>query len=101
MKINKSKPKMTIKKKRSKVSRTELLEEHLGARRRQALKKLKPKTRKFKDGKEVTHSDAKRRAYYDTFNEYASERAGVDTRKALRDIARNPKNYKPYKSKKK
>ena len=40
-------------------------------------KKIKPKTRKFKDGKEVTHSDAKRRAYYDTFNEYASELAGA------------------------
>jgi phage/plasmid-associated DNA primase len=64
-------------------------------------KKIKPKTRKFKDGKEVTYSDAKRRAYYDTFNEYASESAGVNTRKALRDIARNPKDYKPYKSKKK
>ena len=46
-------------------------------------KKIKPKTRKFKDGKEVTHQDGQR-ARAEAITEYMSERAGGATRKILR-----------------
>jgi len=79
--------------------------------------KSKKGAKKFKDGKEVKEPKMmlkkkrgkgmagsmaeKRRAYYDTIIEHASERTGVNTKKALKDIFFNPKDYKPYKSKKK
>ena len=47
------------------------------------LKKIKPKTRKWKDGKEVTHRDGQR-ARAEVITEYMSERAGGDVRKILR-----------------
>ena len=46
-------------------------------------KKIKPKTRKFKDGEEVTHQSS-RRATAKAMTEYMSERVGGDVRKILR-----------------
>tara|TARA_Y100001938_G_scaffold124478_1_gene174529 strand:- start:325 stop:570 length:246 start_codon:yes stop_codon:yes gene_type:complete len=75
--------------------------------------KSKKGARKFKDGKEVKEPkmmlkrkrDGKRmsarQAMKERMREFMMERAGAKTTKTLRDIARNPKNYKPYKSKKK
>ena len=48
------------------------------------LKKKVAPTRKWKDGKEVTHSDAKKRARYNTFIEFASEFSGAPSRKILK-----------------
>ncbi len=59
MKEYKKKPKMMIRRKRGKVANEtmrEILEERAGARPRKILKKIKPKTRNWKDGKEVTYS---------------------------------------------
>ena len=75
--------------------------------------KSKKGARKFKDGKEIkkpkmtlkrkrdSKSVLARQAIQERMREFMMERAGANTKKALRDIARNPKKYKPYKSKKK
>ena len=69
--------------------------------------KSKKGVKKFKDGKEIKEPKMMLKRKRDSKSvsakrhEFMMEHAGPKTKKALRDIARNPKNYKPYKSKKK
>ena len=75
--------------------------------------KSKKGAKKFKDGKEIKEpkmmlkrkmngkSISDRQAMQEKMREFMMERTGVKTKKALRAIARNPKDYNPYKSKKK
>jgi hypothetical protein len=75
-KVYKKKPKMVMTSKMGYESPVEF-------KLKKKLKKIKPKTRKFKDGEEVTHQSS-RRATAKAMTEYMSERAGGDVRKILR-----------------
>jgi hypothetical protein len=69
--------------------------------------KSKKGARRFKDGKEIKEPKMMLKRKRDgksvstARREFMMEHAGAKTKEVLRDIAKNPKNYKPYKSKKK